>query len=65
MSVIVALLRDQSSDPAADLMAFADALVFNWLIAGTDAHAKNGNSSQVPGQTADESFRQIRAILEF
>lgn len=36
-----ALLRDQSTDPATDLAAFADALIFNWLIAGTDAHAKN------------------------
>ena len=36
-----ALLRDQSTDPATDLAAFADALLFNWLIAGTDAHAKN------------------------
>jgi serine/threonine-protein kinase HipA len=36
-----ALLRDQSTDPASDLAAFADALLFNWLIAGTDAHAKN------------------------
>jgi serine/threonine-protein kinase HipA len=36
-----ALLRDQSTDPASDLAAFADALLFNSLIAGTDAHAKN------------------------
>lgn len=36
-----ALLRDQSTDPASDLAAFADALLFNWLIAGTDAHTKN------------------------
>lgn len=36
-----ALLRDQSTDPSSDLAAFADALLFNWLIAGTDAHAKN------------------------
>ena len=41
VNAIVALLRDQSSNPAADLTSFADALVFNWLIAGTDAHAKN------------------------
>jgi serine/threonine-protein kinase HipA len=35
------LLRQHSSDPDADVNAFADALIFNWLIAGTDAHAKN------------------------
>ncbi|KQN25232.1 serine/threonine protein kinase [Sphingomonas sp. Leaf33] len=45
---IVALLREQGSmavdggDMAdADVDRFVDALMFNWLIAGTDAHAKN------------------------
>jgi len=37
----VALLRDHSSRPAEDVDAFVDALGFDWLIAGTDAHAKN------------------------
>lgn len=36
-----ALLRDNSSDPLADLHRFAAALAFNWLISGPDAHAKN------------------------
>lgn len=34
-------LRQVSSNPDADLRRFADALLFNWLIIGTDAHAKN------------------------
>lgn len=38
---IVALLRAHSSRPTDDVGAFVDALAFNWLIAGTDAHAKN------------------------
>lgn len=38
---IVDLLRDHSSDAEADIATFVDALAFNWLIAGTDAHAKN------------------------
>lgn len=38
---IADLLWDVSSDPSVDVRRFADALVFNWLIAGTDAHAKN------------------------
>jgi serine/threonine-protein kinase HipA len=38
---IVELLRTQSSEPEEDVTSFVDALVFNWLIAGTDAHAKN------------------------
>ena len=40
-ATIVALLRERSSSPADDVSAFMDALVFNWLIANTDAHAKN------------------------
>jgi len=38
---IVALLRDYSRTPAADVQTFVDALVFNWLTAGTDGHSKN------------------------
>lgn len=38
---IVRLLREHSSSPAEDVDTFVDALGFNWLIAGTDAHAKN------------------------
>lgn len=38
---IVALLRAASSRPEVDVTRFLDAVAFNWLIAGTDAHAKN------------------------
>jgi serine/threonine-protein kinase HipA len=38
---IVALLRAHSSRPHEDVGTFFDSLAFNWLIAGTDAHAKN------------------------
>ena len=38
---IVELLREQSSSPEEDVQSFLDAVAFNWLIAGTDAHAKN------------------------
>lgn len=38
---IVDLLRTYSSDRQADVDTFIAALGFNWLIAGTDAHAKN------------------------
>ncbi len=36
--------REFSTEPAAadlDVQTFTDALIFNWLIGGTDAHAKN------------------------
>lgn len=38
---IVELLRTYSTDREIDLDTFIGALGFNWLIAGTDAHAKN------------------------
>jgi serine/threonine-protein kinase HipA len=38
---IIELLRTYSADRDTDLDTFGAALGFNWLIAGTDAHAKN------------------------
>lgn len=38
---IAGILREHSSAPAEDIDTLVDALAFNWLIAGTDAHAKN------------------------
>lgn len=38
---IVELLRLHSSARDEDVESFIDAVAFNWLIAGTDAHAKN------------------------
>ncbi len=41
IAAIVELLRAYSSERADDVETFIDAIGFNWLIAGTDAHAKN------------------------
>lgn len=38
---IVELLRTNSSNRTDDIQTFMNAIGFNWLIAGTDAHAKN------------------------
>lgn len=38
---IATLIRQHSTNPDRDIAAFRDALIFNWVIAGTDAHAKN------------------------
>lgn len=38
---VIDILRTHSSAPSRDVDTFIDALAFNWLIAGTDAHAKN------------------------
>jgi serine/threonine-protein kinase HipA len=38
---IVELLRTYSNNPNEDVDTFIDSVAFNWLIGGTDAHAKN------------------------
>lgn len=38
---ITSLIRRVSADPEADVERFLKANIFNWLIGGTDAHAKN------------------------
>jgi serine/threonine-protein kinase HipA len=38
---IVDLLRTYSGNAAEDVGTFMDAIIFNWLIVGTDAHSKN------------------------
>jgi len=38
---IVELLRTYSGNPAEDVATFIDSVAYNWLIVGTDAHAKN------------------------
>lgn len=35
------VLASQSSAPGEDIDTFLDAILFNWIIVGTDAHAKN------------------------
>lgn len=37
----VQVLGDQSSAPAEDIDTFLDAILLNWIVVGTDAHAKN------------------------
>lgn len=43
------LIRDHSDQPSADIGVVVDALALNWLIAGTDAHAKNYSLLHAPG----------------
>lgn len=43
------LLVDYSGDPAGDRARLFRAVVFNWLIAGTDAHGKNYSILHGPG----------------
>lgn len=43
------LIRRHSSDSIVDVSSFVDAVALNWLIAGTDAHAKNYSILLAPG----------------
>ena len=40
-AAVVSILRQHSRAPEEDVATFVDALVYNWLIAGTNGHAKN------------------------
>ncbi len=46
---IAALIRGVSADPDADVDRFLRANIFNWLIGGTDGHAKNYSLLIGPG----------------
>jgi serine/threonine-protein kinase HipA len=35
------MIRSHSANPDEDALRFADSLILNWLIGGTDGHAKN------------------------
>ncbi|UGY17062.1 type II toxin-antitoxin system HipA family toxin [Bradyrhizobium septentrionale] len=48
---IIELLRTYSTDSVDDLDTFIDALGLNWLIGGTDAHAKNYSLLLASGPT--------------
>lgn len=41
VSRIVDFLRENSGEPTEDVRTFIDAIAYNWLVGGTDAHAKN------------------------
>ena len=46
---IIQILANESDDPDSDVAAFVDALALNWVIAGTDGHAKNYSVLIGPG----------------
>lgn len=46
---VLGLLQLVSSSPQEDIGTFVKALIFNWVIAGTDAHAKNYSLMHLPG----------------
>lgn len=61
---IVKLLRSASSDPIRDVHTFIKAQLFNWLIGGTDAHAKNYSLIILPhGQIGLAPLYDINSTL--
>jgi serine/threonine-protein kinase HipA len=65
IAAIVGILRQHSSAVEADLGAFLDAIAFNWLIAGTDAHAKNYGLLLGPGTVRLAPFYDMASILPY
>lgn len=41
IAAIVGLLKNHSTEPDVDVATFIEAVALNWIIGGTDAHAKN------------------------
>jgi serine/threonine-protein kinase HipA len=62
---IVELLRNHSSAPNDDVVTFVDALAFNWLIAGTDAHAKNYGVLIAPGRVRLAPLYDVASVLPY
>ena len=62
---IVELLRTSSTDRTADLDTFIAALGFNWLIAGTDAHAKNFSLLLASGRVRLTPLYDLASILPY
>ena len=62
---IVELIRNHSSAPNDDVVTFVDALAFNWLIAGTDAHAKNYGVLIAPGRVRLAPLYDVASVLPY
>jgi serine/threonine-protein kinase HipA len=62
---IVELIRNHSSAPNDDVVTFVDALALNWLIAGTDAHAKNYGVLIAPGRVRLAPLYDVASVLPY
>lgn len=64
-SQIVDLLLSESDDPASDVGAFVDALGLNWVIGGTDAHAKNYSLLLSPASVRLAPIYDVISVLPY
>jgi serine/threonine-protein kinase HipA len=62
---MVDLLRTHSSAAAVDTVTFVDALALNWLIGGTDGHAKNFGLLIGPGRVRLAPLYDVASILPY
>jgi len=62
---IISLLRTENTGGDADIQRFVDALAFNWIIAGTDAHAKNYSLLLSGGQVRLAPLYDLASALPY
>lgn len=65
---IIALLRREVQSPSraeVEVGRFVDALALNWIIAGTDAHAKNYSVLLAPGQVRLAPIYDVASALPY
>lgn len=62
---VIQLLRRASTRPEQDVGAFVDALLFNWIIGGTDAHAKNYSLLLARGQVRLAPLYDLASALPY
>jgi serine/threonine-protein kinase HipA len=62
---IVRLLLRESDDPGTDVAAFLDALALNWVMGGTDAHAKNYSLLLAAGSVRLAPLYDLLSVLPY
>jgi serine/threonine-protein kinase HipA len=62
---IAATLRTYSGAAEEDVTTFVDALALSWLIAGTDAHAKNYSLLIAPGRVRLAPLYDLASVLPY
>lgn len=62
---VAALILRESENPGHDLGIFVDALALNWVIGGTDAHAKNYSFLLTPGSVQLAPLYDLISVLPY
>ena len=62
---IMGLIREHSASRREDEERFVDSLIFNWLISGTDGHAKNYSFLIAPGQIRLSPLYDLSSTLPY